>query len=120
LRESDIDETRVGFRIHGKNECGGCGGEFETLSKIRSYTPRHDTHTIQIVWDEDVDSIIGVKYIEGGEDDISVKSERAKWNMKFGGCGEFQGPEYAMRDVYEFLVENSKRKRFKQGNGLLI
>lgn len=117
-------ESQVSFRLHGYNECNACGGEFETMSEIKTHTPRYNTHTIQVAWDsEDQNSIVGVKYIEGDENDISVKAERAKWNMMFGGCGEFQGPEYAMRDLYNFLLENvdieAEEEEFEAGKWLV-
>ena len=123
LQSDDVEETQLGFRLHGQNECLDCGGEFETVDEIRSYKPRNETHTIQIAWDEGMDSIIGVKYIEGGEDDFAVEAERAKWNMLFGGCGEIQGPEYTMRKLYSFLNEkteiDAEEESFTAGKWLL-
>lgn len=39
--------------------------------------------------------------------------------MIFGGCGEVQGPEYAIRDLYQFISMNAEidaeEKEFKAG-----
>ena len=49
----------------------------------------------------------GIKIVAGGESNRHVKAERAKWNMLFGGCGEVQGPNYAIEDLYEFITEHA-------------
>lgn len=107
----ESDEGMELYRFHGVNVCKDCGGKFETVSEPRQYEKLHRTFTLQFVpqdtEEEETQDMQAIKLIEDSEDSPSVRIERAKWNMMFGGCGEVQGPEHAIRDLYSFLTIHS-------------
>lgn len=132
-RDDDEHETELdiqqGFRLHGINICSDCGGRFETVSEPRTYRNQYETWTFQFVPEDLEDSqsetvadLEAIRLIEANEDAASVKAERAKWNLMFGGCSEVQGPSFAIEALYEFAEQHTKiqseEKEFEAGRWL--
>jgi hypothetical protein len=121
--ESDA-ETSV-IRFHGINICNECGGQFETISDRHENERVNKICTLQFVAefdDEEVNDFKAVKKIEGGEESTAVKSERADFNMMFGGCSEVQGPEYAIDNLYNIIVNTydlPEEEEFEAGKWLV-
>ena len=112
---NEAEQGKIAFRFHGVSVCKDCGGRFETVSELQTGNIRESkqTYTLQFVPENtddpnvDITDMQGVKIVAGGENNKHVEAERAKWNMLFGGCGEVQGPKYAIEDLYDFIMENA-------------
>ena len=92
-------------------ECQSCGGQFDSIRKVEATLP-HETHTLQFVVDTsgdatDTPTLAYMSRIEADEDDMAVEAERAALNMQYGGCGEVQGPDWAIQQLYSILEHST-------------
>lgn len=108
LDEGDDDWEITDGELRFPRTCTSCGGRFDAISTHEMEAP-HETHTLQFVPEtDDEDAVVGLQAlnrIEGDDDSAGVIAERAGLNMQFGGCGEVQGPDWAIEQLYEYLVQ---------------